>query len=387
MKLHSRRQLRVEGLETRMLLAADVAPISDAGVATANDESSPSFILSDGALYRSGPVKVPQAGSSLDAHTNRAKKTVRLTPDSDFSLAEAIVAAGPHGTVVVAAGTYSESSVMITEPVTIIGEEGAVIEFDSEVATVSPNVVDAGFHIKNTRRVQIQGLEIRDNDAGSTAILIEGSEQVSIKDNRIIDFQYGVLVESADHSTIGGNNIGMSSGMLPAPSFGILVVNGFGNQVRANTVSEATFGIFVSGANGKLLDNTTSNNLVGINLCNFPVSIQLPDGRLSGADLPATRWLIQGNTSTHNITVGYLVIDGSNNNILTNNAGGGNGLYDIELTPDTYRFGIPYVLPASYDNVVNAGSHRDMTIKDCGDDNKVHGGDQGDTNVDACPVA
>ena len=32
MRLHSRRQLRVEGLETRMLLAADLAPISEANV-------------------------------------------------------------------------------------------------------------------------------------------------------------------------------------------------------------------------------------------------------------------------------------------------------------------------------------------------------------------
>ena len=32
MKLHSRRQLRVEGLETRMLLAADVAHVSEANV-------------------------------------------------------------------------------------------------------------------------------------------------------------------------------------------------------------------------------------------------------------------------------------------------------------------------------------------------------------------
>lgn len=384
MKLHSRRQLRVEGLETRMLLAADVAPISDVGVATANDESSPSFILSDGALDRSGPVKVPQARSSLDAHTNRAEKTVRLTPDSDFGLAEAIAAAGRHGTVVVAAGTYSESSVMITEPVTIIGEEGAVIEFDSVVGEF-PNAVDAGFHIKNTRRVQIQGLEIRDNDAGKTAILIEGSEQVSIKDNRIIDFRYGVLVESADHSKFIGNIISVAPNELPS-SYGILVVNGFGNQARDNNVSGATFGIFASGENGKLLHNTTSGNYVGIILCNA-TPIQLPDGRVSKADLPATRWLVQGNTSTHNITVGYLVIDGSNNNTLTNNMGGGNGLYDMELTPDTYRFGLPYVLPASYDNVVNAGSHHDTTIKDCGDDNKVHGGDQEDTNVDACPVA
>ena len=37
-----------------------------------------------------------------------------------------------------------------------------------------------------------------------------------------------------------------------------------------------------------------------------------------------TRWLVQGNTSTDNLTVAYLVIDGANKNTLTNNEGGTN---------------------------------------------------------------
>ena len=72
MKLHSRRQLRVEGLETRMLLAADVAPISEANVATANDESSP-VVISDGIRDQSGLVELSQKGNSLGAHEQRCK--------------------------------------------------------------------------------------------------------------------------------------------------------------------------------------------------------------------------------------------------------------------------------------------------------------------------
>ena len=389
MSLYSRRELRVEGLETRMLLAADVAPNSEVNVATANDESSPPVVISDGMLDPSGLVEVPQKGNTSGAHTKSAANTVRLSPASDYGLAQAIAAAGPHGTVVVEAGTYSESSVMITEPVTIVGEDGAVIEFNSDAWTATPpRVVDAGFHIKNTQQVRIQGLEIRDNDTGSTAILIEGSRHVSIEENRITDFQFGVLVESADHSRIEGNDIGTSSGeILPFTSFGILVVNGFGNQVRDNTVSNATFGIFVSGENGKLLNNTTSDNFVGIMLCKLPVNLQLPDAEEpTGSDGSATRWLVQGNTSTNNtiLGIGYLVIDGSNNNTLTNNQGGGNETFDIELTAFGDRLGLKD-LPATYDNVVNAGRHKDVTIKDSGDNNKVHIGGRVDTDVDGGP--
>ena len=70
------------------------------------------------------------------------------------------------------------------------------------------------------------------------------------------------------------------------------------------------------------------------------------------------------------------------NNVLTNNQGGDNGLYDIELTADTSHFG--FLAPAAFDNVVNAGRYKDITIKDCGNGNQVHGGIQVDTDADAC---
>ena len=78
------------------------------------------------------------------------------------------------------------------------------------------------------------------------------------------------------------------------------------------------------------------------------------------------------------------MIDGSNHNTLTNNHARGNGTYDVELTPLTDRFGLDD-LPASHDNVVNAGRYQDIKVKDCGTNNTVHGGDQVDTTVDACP--
>ena len=123
------------------------------------------------------------------------------------------------------------------------------------------------------RNVRIQGLEIRDNDTGISAVLIERSEHVTIQDNRISGFQYGVLVESADHSTVRDNVIDVSS--VPAATFGVLITNGFGNHVRGNTVSGFTFGIFASGENGKLLGNTTTSNLVGVILCYAPQMLHL----------------------------------------------------------------------------------------------------------------
>ena len=97
----------------------------------------------------------------------------------------------------------------------------------------------------------------------------------------------------------------------------------------------------------------------------------------------------RGNTSTSISapgSVNYLVIDGANHNTLSNNQGGGSGEYDIELTALAFRFGLPEKLPASYDNIVNVGRYDDVTVKDCGDNNKVHGVDP-DTDLAACPGA
>jgi hypothetical protein len=75
------------------------------------------------------------------------------------------------------------------------------------------------------------------------------------------------------------------------------------------------------------------------------------------------------------------VIDGANNNILTNNEGGGNGAYDMELTTDSYRYG--FLTPQSYNNTVYAGPYN-ITIKNCGQNNQIFGGTLINTTIDPC---
>ena len=86
----------------------------------------------------------------------------------------------------------------------------------------------------------------------------------------------------------------------------------------------------------------------------------------------------------NNFNVGYLVIDGANNNLLLNNDASGNVSYDIELTGDSERFS--FFTPFSFENKVVAGKFQSISIKDCGVDNTVKGGMQVDTSVDLCEV-
>jgi hypothetical protein len=68
----------------------------------------------------------------------------------------------------------------------------------------------------------------------------------------------------------------------------------------------------------------------------------------TGAQQSAVSWTTRDNDCHDNFDVGYLVIDGANNNRLTNNAAARNANYDIELVGDSYRFG--FFTPTSFED-------------------------------------
>jgi hypothetical protein len=160
------------------------------------------------------------------------------------------------------------------------------------------------------------------------------------------------------------------------------VINGINARIEGNDVSGAIFGVWCCDKNGIYQQNYTHGNLIGMILCKVPENgILLPSGNFTGAALAATNWKCKNNQSDNN-AYGYLVIDGARDNLLENNAAGNNAAYDMELTGDTYRFG--FLTPASVNNTVKAGAYQNITIKDCGINNKVTGGIQVDTNLDPC---
>ncbi|MDH3216906.1 MAG: right-handed parallel beta-helix repeat-containing protein, partial [Candidatus Krumholzibacteria bacterium] len=345
-----------------------------------NDPTTPADTASDQNNVLSG------GGPSLPFPNDGT--IVELGSGSVNGLAGAIAAAGSGGTVIVKPGIHTLSSrVMITSSVSIVGEDGAVLKLDTAPSPSFPATLDIGLHIKGVSRVMIQNLDIRPVGLiGGTAVVIEDSRNICIVGNKFANFQWSVIFESGMISRIEGNTISASpawiDGTIPEAD-GIVVVNGFGVDVRDNSVSNALFGIWACGSGGRVFENYASGNFVGIMLCKVPeASFALPGGRMTGSKVAATGWVTFNNTSTDNLDAGYLVTDGANKNKLTNNIGGGNGTYDIELTGDTNRFG--FLMPASFDNVVNAGSPNGIVIKDCGNDNIVNGGRRVDTDKDVC---
>ncbi len=148
--------------------------------------------------------------------TNGGKSSIAvLQPGSVDMLARAIHKAGPGGTVIVQPGIHYESgTVIINEPVSILGRDTAVIESASTAAMTFPLRVQPTIHIKGTTGVEISGLTLSPAAGlqANTAVLIEDSTDVLISANAISAHQIGIMIQRGDRAVIQGNTISLLDG-------------------------------------------------------------------------------------------------------------------------------------------------------------------------------
>jgi hypothetical protein len=269
-----------------------------------------------------------------------------------------------------------------------VGERGAIVKIKSNAKASNADGtqgLDAAIYLLNARNTLIYNIEFQPIEGdGGVAILTENSHCSAVMNCTISNHQVGVLVENSNYVAILNNKITVTSawqtGALSS-AFGIVVMNGSYAKVVNNTVSSAIFGIWACDKYGVCDHNTTTGSVIGIILCNVPMGIILPDGRLTGSKVPGAFWKTRHNLSTDN-QYGYVIIDGANNNLIENNNAARNAAYDMELTTDTYRFG--FLTPKSFKNKVIAGRYQHIRIKDCGENNTVIGGVKVDTGSDPC---
>ena len=318
---------------------------------------------------------------------------IEIEAGSNNALTQAIADACEGGIIYLKAGEHTETErVIINKNVKIIGEYGATLKLyssgvqapDPESGTVKLN---PSLHVYNAPGALIQDLSIQPIEGdGASAILLENSNYAAVMRCQIDKFQNGVVIEKSNFTTSMLNNIVTSSAWQTGnvvDGYGIVVINGESAYVADNIASNALFGIWGCDKYGTCERNTTFGSFVGTILCNVPADyMELPSGELTGAQTPGSFWKVKNNNSHDNLTTGYLVIDGANNNLLENNNASNNGEYDIDLTTETPRFG--FLVPGSYDNTVNAGNFQNVTIKNCGINNTINGGILIDNSVEPC---
>jgi len=304
---------------------------------------------------------------------------ITIPAGSVDALAQAIEDVCTNGTIILAAGEHIENEgIVISKQVTIKGDDGAVLKINSLFDAIASDAMsmDVALHILNVERVRIENLEIvpLQPEAGSTAILVQNANKSNIINNTIQNHQLSIIVEKSNKVTISGNTILSSDGWLTGvmtESEGIIIINGEKAIVNNNEVSSALLGIWMCDKDGKASGNNTYGNYIGMILCNVPQYMELPNGTITGSLVPGTKWKVHDNVSQNNFDAGYLVIDGANNNVITNNEGGNNATYDFDLVGDSYRFG--FLSPTSFNNTLNVGSFSGVTVKDCGNGNTVNG--------------
>ena len=336
--------------------------------------------------------------ASLEALTKKSNLSTRaachwieLAAGSIDALAQAVNDACEGGVIYFKAGTHTENkAITITKRLYLVGEAGAVLKFKSQLSQLSPSgtmTLNPSLHFNNAPQSAVLNLAIQTLDSdGSTAILFENSNESAVINSKITQFQSAIMVEQSDRVAIMRNTVvGSSAWKTGAAASGesIVVINGKSVYISDNDVSNAVFPIWPCDKWGTCERNYTHDSFLGIILCNVPAGgYILPSGKAVGALSPTTGYKVRDNNSTDNLTAGYLVIDGANNNIIENNNAARNGTYDMELTTDTYRFG--FLTPKSYNNTVNAGAYQNIRIKNCGENNTVVGGVQVNTATDPC---
>jgi nitrous oxidase accessory protein NosD len=292
---------------------------------------------------------------------------VTVPAGSVDQLAEAIAQAGPGGEVILAAGVHKISAtVMVEIPVSIVGEEGAILETAN---STDDEGVKPALYIKGADGVRIQNLIIQTpldpNVApASNGILIENASDVQIIDSQIAGHVNGVLVEHGDRALLKGNAI-------QTTGHSVVVINGKDVSIQDNWISGVLtgLGLWVGDERGDITGNTFQGCGIGLLLCTprgFLIS-----GEWRMTDSPATGWMVYENNAVGGAW-GYLAMDGANNNILMNNSASLNTDYDIELAGESSRFG--FVAPTSSDNIVIQGlKYKGLKVKVCGVNNQAQG--------------
>jgi nitrous oxidase accessory protein NosD len=293
------------------------------------------------------------------------------------ALAAAIAEAGPGGEVVLAAGLHQISgTVMVEIPVSIVGEDGAVLES----ANSGPDdVVNAALHIRGADGARIENLIIQtpadaNVPAANAGIVIENASDVQIVYDQIRGHTNGILIEHGDRALLKGNAVQTTKD-------GIVLINGRDVSIQDNWVSCVRFGIWIGSERADITGNTMQGNMIGLLLCsprNFVIS-----GELRSTDTPATGCMVYQNYAFDN-GWGYLVFDGAFDNLLMNNAAAFNTNYDIELGGESMRFGI--LTPTTSGNTVMQGlKYTGLKVKVCGINNQALGHvDLVDNAADPC---
>lgn len=192
--------------------------------------------------------------------------------DETQSLQEVIDAAAAGDVIKVKKGIYA-GSVIISKPLSIIGEEGAVIDGEG-----TENIVQI-----ITSDVTLEGLTIQHSGTSKiqSGIYIKEGQNHSIKNNVIRDALHGIYIENGYNHTISNNEITSYGEHFSDRGNGIYLSGGTGHYLENNRMTAVQDGIYgESTTNMTIIGNEAYQSRYGIHLM-FAENVTVKDNHLA----------------------------------------------------------------------------------------------------------
>lgn len=179
-------------------------------------------------------------------------KTIIVKPDE--SIKEAILQASDYDTIIIKSGVYYENLISIEKPVTIIGEEGAIVdshEGDEIFIVQSDEVVIQNLTLRN-----IGVSYIKDR----AAIRLNRVSDVQILNNTLINTFFGIYLQKSNNCIVDGNIIIGAAEDQSKAGNAIHIWQGKRVQISNNEVSFHRDGIYFEFVDESYIANNISRN-------------------------------------------------------------------------------------------------------------------------------
>ncbi|MBI4178899.1 right-handed parallel beta-helix repeat-containing protein, partial [bacterium] len=287
-------------------------------------------------LNTSGKWYVNDASTIGDSFTTAAGSDNPLTNNGSASLpyltiTYALSQAKSGDTIFIDAGLYSETVVIDTDYIALIGKDSnaTVIDPPGSSATSGLNGIYAtartgiliknlgvtgaytGIHFNNVDLSTLTGDSL--SACGNSGIILNnGSDTNTVTGNTIVsNSARGITLNASSNNTISSNTVNSNGTYGIIPEF-----SSNGNTISNNTVNSNAYGIYVysSSSNNTISGNTANSNTRGIDL-----------------DVSTINNTLTNNTANSNSVWGFSLSAGANNNTLTNNTANSNAQFGFYL--------------------------------------------------------
>jgi len=218
--------------------------------------------LSPGVPNGASRPAVEVSGAPTDVHTRRSPSpaqpsTIRVGSGKRFSsIAEAVEAALPGDTIVVSPGVYREAAVILDKPLSLLGEQGAILDGEGSRGLVeirADSVTVAGFTLRDT------GISFTTDRA---AILADGVRFCRIAENRLEDTFFGIYLANTGQCRIENNVLVASAGRETRAGNGIHLWYSKEIRIAGNRVEGHRDGIYFEFVeDSDVRDNRSTGNV------------------------------------------------------------------------------------------------------------------------------